>query len=105
LKGDDETYVITVTNQGSASDTNIRLVAMLEDGVQYVSSSGPTTGTAEGQKVTFEPLPTLAPKAAATWRVAVKGNKVGDTRFEVQMTSDQLGNKPVMETESTRFYE
>jgi uncharacterized repeat protein (TIGR01451 family) len=105
LKGEDETYVITVTNQGSASDTNIRLIAKLEDGVQYVSSTGATTVKADGQKITFEPLPNLAAKAVATWNVVVKGNKTGDTRFEIEMTSDQLGSKPVMETESTRFYE
>ena len=60
---------------------------------------------ADGQKLIFEPLPSLAAKAVATWNVVVKGNKIGDTRFEIEMTSDQLGNKPVMETESTRFYE
>lgn len=105
LKGENETYVITVTNQGSAMDTNIRLIAKLEDGVQYVSSTGATTVKADGQKLTFEPLPGLAAKAVATWNVVVKGNKTGDTRFEIEMSSDQLGDKPVMETESTRFYE
>jgi uncharacterized repeat protein (TIGR01451 family) len=105
LKGADETYVVTVTNQGSAADTNIRLIAKLEDGVQYVSSTGSTTVKADGQKLTFEPLPNLAAKAVATWNVVVKGNKTGDTRFEIEMTSDQLGSKPVIETESTIFYE
>lgn len=105
LKGENETYVIKVTNQGSAIDTNIRIVATMEDGIQYVSSSGATIGKADGQKVIFEPLPNLAPKAVATWEVIVKGNKTGDTRFQVDLTSDQLGKMPVMKTESTRFYE
>jgi uncharacterized repeat protein (TIGR01451 family) len=105
LKGENETYVIKVTNQGSATDTNIRIEGMLEEGIQYVSSSGPTVGKSEGQKVMFEPLPSLAPKAVATWEVIVKGNKTGDTRFQVNLTSDQLGTTPVMKTESTRFYE
>jgi uncharacterized repeat protein (TIGR01451 family) len=105
LKGENETYVIKVTNQGSAVDTNIRIVATMEDGIQYVSSSGATTGTSEGQKVIFAPLPNLAPKAVATWEVIVKGNKTGDTRFQVDLTSDQLGKTPVIKTESTRFYE
>jgi len=105
LKGDNETYVIKVTNQGSATDTNIRIEAMMEDGIQYVSSSGATVGKAQGQKIMFEPLPSLAPKAVATWEVIVKGNKTGDTRFQVDLTSDQLSNTPVMKTESTRFYE
>ncbi|MDO8301967.1 MAG: hypothetical protein Q7T18_01880 [Sedimentisphaerales bacterium] len=105
LKGENETYVIKVTNQGSAVDTNIRIVATMEDSIQYVSSSGATTGTSEGQKVMFEPLPSLAPKAVATWNVIVKGNKTGDTRFKVDLASDQLGKAPVIKTESTRFYE
>lgn len=105
LKGENETYVIKVTNQGSATDTNIKIVASMESGVQYVSSSGTTQGTAEGQKVTFAALPNLAPKAVATWQVIVKGSKTGDTRFRVDLTSDQLGSTPVMETESTNWYE
>ena len=34
------TYVITVTNQGSAPSTNIEIVCNLEENVRYVSSSG-----------------------------------------------------------------
>jgi len=105
LKGENERYVIKVTNQGSATDTNIHIEATMENGIQYVSSSGATVGKAEGQKVMFEPLPSLAPKAVATWEVIVKGNKTGDTRFQVDLSSDQLGKTPVIKTESTRFYE
>jgi len=98
-----ETYVITVTNQGSAPDTNIRIVGTMEDSQSYVSSSGATTGTAAGQKVTFAPLASLAPKAKAEWRVVVKALKAGDVRFSVQLDSDML-QRPVNETESTNQY-
>jgi uncharacterized repeat protein (TIGR01451 family) len=102
--GGNETYIITVTNQGSAQDTNITIKAILEDTMQYVSSSGATTGTFADATVTFAPLPTLAPKAKATWQVVVKAVKSGDVRFKVVMNTDQL-DRNVEETEATHFYE
>lgn len=98
-----ETYVITVTNQGTAVDTNIKIACTLEDTQSYVSSSGATAGSAAGQKVTFAPLASLAPKAKAEWRVVVKALKAGDIRFAVQLDSDVL-DRPVNETESTHQY-
>lgn len=102
--GQNETYVITVTNQGTAQDTNIRIIATLEDTMEFVSASGASNGAFADGKVTFEPLATLAPKAKATWRVVVKSLKAADTRFMVQLNSSQLG-RDVSETEATNFYE
>jgi len=102
--GDEETYVITVTNQGSAPDTNIKIVCTLEAAQQYVRSAGPTTATARGNTIEFAPIPTLAPKERATFRVTVKAVSAGDVRFRTVMTSDQLG-RVVEETEATNQYE
>jgi uncharacterized repeat protein (TIGR01451 family) len=102
--GNNETYVITVTNQGSAQDTNIKIAVTLEGNQQYVSSSGTTTGTASGQTVNFAPLAVLGAKEKATFRVVVKNVKTGDVRFKVSMTSDQL-TRSVDETEATNVYE
>lgn len=101
--GKEETYVVTVTNQGSIPDTNIKIVCTLEDAQQYVSSSGVTQGTAAGQVVTFAPLASLGAKARAEWKVVVKAAKAGDIRFTTSMTSDQL-TRPVQETEATNQY-
>jgi len=101
--GGQETYVITATNQGSAVDTNVKIVCELEEHSDYVSSSGATVGTAAGKVITFAPLPSLAPKAKATWNVVVKAVKAGDTRFKTTLTSDVL-ERPVQETESTHMY-
>jgi uncharacterized repeat protein (TIGR01451 family) len=98
------TYVITVTNQGSAAATNISIGCILEDNVQYVSSAGSTSGSPEGRMVKFFPLSTLAPKARAAWRVVVRAVKPGDVRFKVIMNVDQL-TRPVEEAESTHIYE
>ncbi len=97
------TYLITVTNQGSAVGTNISLKATLPPEESFVSADGPTSGTASGQQIAFEPLPSLAPKAKATYRVIVKGTGVGDVRFRMSMISDQM-DSTVDESESTRIY-
>ena len=102
--GSHETYVITATNQGTTDDTNIKIVCILEDTVEYYSSSGPTTASVKDRVVTFAPLPRLAPKTKATWKVVVKALKAGDVRFSVEMNTDQL-TRPVNETEATEMYE
>ncbi len=101
--GAQETYVITVTNQGSARDTNIKIVVELEESQDYVSSSGATAGKAAGRVITFDPLPSLAPKAKATWNVVVKAIKAGDVRFRVKLSCDQF-TRPIEESEATYFY-
>ena len=102
--GGTTTYVITATNQGSAVGTNITIVAELEANEQYVSSSGATQGTHANGVIKFAPLPRLAPKAEAVWRVVVKAAQEGDVRFKVIMNTDQT-TRPVEETESTHLYE
>ena len=101
--GANETYVIRVTNQGSAVGTNIVVTATLPAEQAYVSSDGPTKAAVKAQTVTFAPLATLAPKAVATYKVVVKGTGVGDVRFKVSLTSDQM-TTPAEETESTHIY-
>jgi uncharacterized repeat protein (TIGR01451 family) len=100
--GAQETYTITVTNQGSAADTNIVVKCTLPAEQEFVSASGPTKETVEGQIVTFAPA-RLDSKAKATYKVVVKALKAGDVRFAVSLTSDQL-KTPVDETESTNIY-
>ena len=55
--------------------------------------------------MTFAALPSLAPKAQATWRIVVKAAEAGDARFKVTMDDDWLGDIPVEETEATNQYE
>jgi len=103
--GQSETYMITVTNQGSISDSNISLTCMMDEGMQYVSSSGPTEAKVEGNTITFGPLSTLAPKAEAKWQVVIKAAAPGNERFKVSMTTDQIGTtKPAEKVEATTFY-
>jgi len=102
--GTNVTYVVTVTNQGSAVANDIEIVCTLEDTMEYVSSSGATRGSASGNTVTFAPLKSVAPGDDATWKVIIKAKRAGDVRFRVEMNSTELGRK-VEETEATNFYE
>lgn len=101
--GGQTTYVITATNQGTANGTGIKIIAVLGDEQEFVSSAGATAGTTTGKRVEFAPLPSLAPKAKAEWRIVVKAGQAADVRFKVMMTSDQF-SRPVEETESTNQY-
>jgi uncharacterized repeat protein (TIGR01451 family) len=104
--GGDVTYVITVTNQGSAPGTNIVIVAMLEDTMRVLATGGATNATQSpnGKTITFAPLKYLAPKQRATWELKIKAVSEGDVRMRVKMQSEQLG-RPVTETEATNFYD
>jgi uncharacterized repeat protein (TIGR01451 family) len=102
--GNRATYMISVTNQGSATSTNIHVECILEDNVQYVSSAGATAGSIVGDTVRFLPLGSLAPQDKAVWRVVVAAVKPGDVRFKVIMKSDEL-TRTVEESEATHVYE
>ena len=104
LVGGETTYVITVTNQGSALDRDITIRCELEEGVAFVSATGATAGSASGNSITFAPLPTLAPKQQAEWRVVVRGTSARDTRFSVRMDTG-MRDRPATETEPTFIYE
>lgn len=102
--GTTTTYTTTITNQGTAADGNIVVKCEIPEEEAYVSSSGPTTESVDGRTVTFVPLPSLAPKDKAVYKVVVKGVKAGDVRFKVLLTSDMMST-PAMKTESTHVYE
>ncbi len=103
--GGNVTYEITVTNQGSAVGNNIRVSAVIPSQQEYVSSDGITQATAEGTKVNFAPLPSLAPGAKATFRLTARCVSEGDSRIRVSMVSDETeAQGAIEETESTRIY-
>jgi uncharacterized repeat protein (TIGR01451 family) len=101
--GQQVTYEIRVTNQGSAPGTNIRLLCRLPASEEYVSGSGATSVKADGDVITTEPLPELAAKSVATWRVVVRAVRAADARFKVQLSSDQFPD-PIGQEESTELY-
>ncbi len=101
--GKEAVYEIRVANQGTGACTNVLVVADLPDGSAAMGATGPTTGRASGQQIAFDPIPVLAVKGDATFRVRVKGTLPGDQRFKVRVSCDQI-RTPVVKEESTRFY-
>lgn len=102
--GTNTTYVITVTNQGSAPDNNVRVVATLPAQLSFISATGATNISSAGRTLTFAPVGVLGVGQQAAWRVVVKADAQGDVRFGISMTSDNL-TSPVIETEATNLYE
>jgi uncharacterized repeat protein (TIGR01451 family) len=101
--GKEAVYEIKVTNQGTGLCTNVTLVAELADGTTATGTAGPTNGKASGNAIAFDPLPQLTVKGESVYKVRVKGNTVGDTRFKVRLTCDQI-KTPILKEENTRFY-
>ena len=101
--GDDVNYVIKITNQSDTVDTNLRLVCTVPDSQEFITGTGITAIRADGKTITMDAVPTLAPKAVATWQVATKALSVDDSRFKVEVTGDQF-EEPIHRQESTHLY-
>ncbi|MFQ5731697.1 MAG: hypothetical protein ACE5KM_07065 [Planctomycetaceae bacterium] len=97
-------YEILVTNQGTEFAKNIRISAVVPDGIKLLSSTGPSRSVIKGRTIKFLALPKLAPRADAIYRIKVRTEKAGDLRIEARATSDSL-RAPVTELESTKVYQ
>ncbi|HOW67199.1 MAG TPA: hypothetical protein P5186_17060 [Candidatus Paceibacterota bacterium] len=95
------TYTVRVTNQGTADDTNVKMVVEFPEELTPVSADH--GGVISGKQVTFPPYPRLAPKQAFEYHVKAKGTKAGDARIRFIRTSDKIP-APTTAEESTRVY-
>lgn len=104
LPGETTVYTIEVTNQGTADDRQVYVVADFPANISPVSQTGDTAGTIAGKKVTFAPRAVLGPKQKLTWKIEARAEQTsGDNRLRVQMFSELL-KTPVTEEESTHVY-
>jgi uncharacterized repeat protein (TIGR01451 family) len=101
--GGETTYEIRVINQGSKGASDVRVVALLPPQLQAVSADGPARHVIDGQRVLFDPVGQLAPKADMTYTVKVKAIGAGDLRLRVQVLTDEI-RTPITKEESTRVY-
>lgn len=99
--GEETTYYVRVTNQGSTDDTNIKVVVEFPEYLTPVSADN--GGQVQGQNVVFPPYPRLAPKGVFEYHVKAKGAKVGDARVKFIRTSTDIP-APTTAEESTRVY-
>ena len=103
LVGEQTTYVIQITNQGTAQDTNVSLDVALPAELKVVSAAGDTQGTISGNNVSFAAYPVLQAKEIIEFRVVAEAVSEGDARFRAKMESDLL-RTPVPEEEATQVY-
>jgi uncharacterized repeat protein (TIGR01451 family) len=102
LVGDNTTYTVTITNQGTAPGRNVVVKALLEDEQTFVSADGASAAVKQGDETVFAPV-NLAPGASAVWTVTARANAAGDVRFKSSVTADGFG-RPIEETEATTLY-
>ena len=99
--GETTAYMVRVTNQGTAEDTNVKMVVEFPKEITPVSADN--GGVVQGNRVTFPAYPRLAPKAAFQYKIQARGTVVGDARVKFIRTSDGIPN-PTSSEESTRVY-
>ncbi len=100
---EEETYTISVKNQGTEADHNIVIAATLSAEVMPIAASGVARGSVAGQSVTFAPYAALGPQQVITYTIKAKAVSTGDARIKVHLSSALLTN-PVTEEESTQVY-
>jgi uncharacterized repeat protein (TIGR01451 family) len=96
-------YEVKISNTGSKTETDIKLVAEVPPQMQFKSATGPVRYAVDGNKIVFEPLDKLAPRVDALFRINVKAVEQGTVRFKIQVTSTNLV-EPVIKMEATRIY-
>jgi hypothetical protein len=79
------------------------LAVLLPPELQPLAAEGPARHAIESNRIVFEGLARLAPKADANYRVKVKGIRPGDLRTKFQLVADEM-QSPVTKEESTRVY-
>jgi uncharacterized repeat protein (TIGR01451 family) len=101
--GGDTAYEVRITNTGSKTETDIKLIATVPEKMQFKNCQGPVRYREEGKTIVFEPIEKLAPRADAIFRINVKALEAGTVRFKIQVTSTNLTD-PVIKMEATRIY-
>ena len=101
--GGETAYEVRVVNQGTKAATNVQVVGLLPEELAPVGADGPARYTIDGQRILFEPLAQLAPKADTTYRIKARGRGPGDVRVRVQVVTDEI-RTPITKEESTRVY-
>lgn len=99
--GEKTTYTVKITNQGTADDTNVKVVVQFPVELDPISASA--DGVIDGKTVTFPAYPRLAPKQAFEYNITARGVKTGDARVKFIRTSDGIPASTTAE-ESTRVY-
>jgi uncharacterized repeat protein (TIGR01451 family) len=99
--GEQTTYFVRVTNQGTSPDADVKVVVQFPRELTPVSADN--GGVVDGQTVTFPPVARLDPKQAFEYHVTARGAVAGDARVTFVRTSRDIP-APTTAEESTRVY-
>jgi hypothetical protein len=94
---------VRIINQGTKEATNVQLIALLPAELKFVNAEGATRFQFEGNRLIFAPLDRLPAKSETVYRIHAIGERVGDVRLKVQLTTDDI-RQPITKEESTRVY-
>lgn len=100
--GDETSYELKVTNEGTAKDEKISLKGMLPSSLTFVDSDGDSKITADGQNLKFGSIDKLEPGETVSWHIEVKGAKAGRGVFKVDL--DSTNRKGIRSSEPTTVY-
>ncbi|MCA9258550.1 MAG: DUF11 domain-containing protein, partial [Planctomycetales bacterium] len=101
--GGETSYEIRVVNQGSKAAANVQIAALLPPGLQPLDARADVRHRVQGDRIVFEPIAALPPKAEMTLQIRAKGVQAGDQRMRVRIMTDDL-QQPITKEESTRVY-
>jgi len=102
--GGETAYVISVRNEGQTAVTQLVIEDVLPEGMEFVSASGPMPFRRQGQRVRFDPVPTLAPNAQAlVYQIRVRAVTPGDKVNTAVLTFKEFATK-ILSQEGTTVY-
>jgi hypothetical protein len=82
------TYEVHAANPGKTAAEKVQLVVRLPEGVALVRADGPSAVRQAPQGITFDPLPQLAARADAVYRLRLRGQRPGDWRLQLELSAD-----------------
>ena len=105
--GTNTMYVIRVENQGSQVANDVAIVVDIPEGIEPLNVESPVEyqmqRDGQNYRLVLAPIANMNPRAQLVIRVEARGNRDGDHRVEVRMTSAQRP-APVAKQESTKVY-
>ncbi len=95
------TYEIHAINTGKTDAENLRLSVRLPEGLALVRAEGPSAARSSAQGVAFDPLPRLAPRADAVYRLRLRGQRPGNWRLPLELRAEGVA-EPLREEIAVR---
>lgn len=86
--GNTHVFHYTVKNQGQVNLTNVKVVATLDAGLQFKSSTAASAPSVAGQKLEWK-VGTLAVGQTMSFDIVCNGTKSGELVIQTETTSDQ----------------